>query len=71
MPLDDSRRVSLLYGLLLGLAGMGSSSAAIALPLIAADLGVDVAAATWAITLYVLVLAATSAVYGCQPLLRS
>jgi MFS family permease len=43
---------------------MGSSSAAIALPLIGVDLGVDVAGATWAITLYVLFLAVTSAVYG-------
>ena len=61
---DDSRRVSLLLGLLFGLAGMGSSSAAIALPLMASDLGVSVGTAAWSISLYVLMLAVTTAVYG-------
>ena len=61
---DDSRRVSLLLGLLFGVAGMGSSSAAIALPLIASDLDVGQGAATWTISLYVLMLAVTTAVYG-------
>lgn len=64
MPLDDSRRVSLLLGLLFGLAGLGSSSAAIALPLMGQDLGVDIGTATWTISLYVLFLAVTTAVYG-------
>lgn len=64
MPLDDSRRVSLLLGLLFGLAGMGSSSAAIALLPMGQDLGVDIGTATWAISLYVLFLAVTTAVYG-------
>ncbi len=64
MPLDDSRRVSLLLGLLFGLAGMGSSSAAVALPLMAEDLGVGVGVAAWTISLYVLMLAVTTAVYG-------
>jgi MFS family permease len=64
MPLDDSRRVALLLGLLFGLASMGSSSAAVALPLLAEDLGVGVGAATWTISLYVLFLAVTTAVYG-------
>ncbi len=61
---DDARRVSVLLGLLFGLAGMGSSSAAIALPLVAADLGVSVAVATWTISLYALMLAVATAVYG-------
>jgi MFS family permease len=61
---DDSRRVSLLLGLLFGVAGMGSSSAAIALPLIADDLAVGQGAATWTISLYALMLAVTTAVYG-------
>ncbi len=61
---DDSRRVSLLLGLLFGLAGMGSSSAAIAVPLISADLGVGAGLATWTISLYALMLAVTTAVYG-------
>ena len=61
---DDSRRVSILLGLLFGVAGMGSSSAAIALPLLGEDLGVGVGDATWTISLYVLMLAVTTAVYG-------
>lgn len=61
---DDSRRVSLLLGLLFGLAGMGSSSAAIALPLMASDLDVSLGSAAWSISLYVLMLAVTTAVYG-------
>lgn len=60
----DAKRVSLLLGLLFGLAGMGSSSAAIALPLMATDLGVSVGSAAWSISLYVLMLAVTTAVYG-------
>ena len=64
MPLNDSRRVSLLLGLLFGLAGLGSSSAAVALPLMGRDLGVEVDSTTWAISLYVLFLAVTTAVYG-------
>ena len=61
---DDSRRVSTLVGLLFGLAGMGSSSAAIALPVIATDLGVSTGVSAWAISLYALMLAVTTAVYG-------
>lgn len=61
---DDSRRVSVLLGVLFGLTGMGTSSAAIALPLLAPDLGVSVGVAAWTISLYVLMLAVTTAVYG-------
>lgn len=61
---DDSRRVSILLGFLFGLAGMGSSSAAIALPLLGPDLGVGPGLAAWTISLYVLMLAVTTAVYG-------
>ncbi|WP_067440217.1 MFS transporter [Nocardioides jensenii] len=56
--------MSVLLGLLFGLAGMGSSSAAIALPLISDDLGVSVGVSAWTITLYALMLAVTTAVYG-------
>ncbi len=63
-PVDDSRRVSNLLGLLFGLAGMGSSSAAVALALMADDLGVSAGLAAWAISLYVLMLAVTTALYG-------
>ncbi len=61
---DDSRRVAVLLGLLFGFAGMGSSSAAVAVPLMADDLGVSTGLATWTISLYVLFLAITTAVYG-------
>lgn len=64
MTHDDSGRVSLLLGLLFGLAGMGSSSAAIALPLMGQDLGVSVGVGAWVISLYALMLAVTTAVYG-------
>ena len=60
----DARRVSLLVGLLFGLAGMGSSSAAIALPVLADDLGVSTGVSAWAISLYALMLAVATAVYG-------
>ncbi len=58
------RRVPLLVGLLFGLAGLGSSSAAIALPVIGADLDVSTGVGAWAVSLYVLMLAVTTAVYG-------
>ncbi|WP_460800137.1 MFS transporter [Nocardioides pacificus] len=61
---DDSRKVSVLLGLLFGFAGLGSSSAAIALPLMADDLGVTIGQSAWAISLYALTLAVTTAVYG-------
>ncbi|HEU4810991.1 MAG TPA: MFS transporter, partial [Nocardioides sp.] len=64
MTHDDSGRISVLLGLLFGLAGMGSSSAAIALPLMGEDLGVGVGMAAWTISLYALMLAVTTAVYG-------
>ena len=54
----------MLLGALFGLAGMGSSSAAIVLPSVAADLDVGVGVAAWTISLYVLMLAVTTAVYG-------
>lgn len=61
---SDARRVSTLVGLLFGLAGMGSSSAAIALPVLAADLGISTGVSAWTISLYALMLAVATAVYG-------
>lgn len=61
---SDARRTPILLGTLFGLAGMGSSSAAIVLPTMAADLGIDIGVAAWTISLYVLMLAVTTAVYG-------
>jgi len=60
----DARRVATLVGLLFGLAGLGSSSAAIALPVLADDLGVSTGVSAWAISLYALMLAVATAVYG-------
>jgi MFS family permease len=57
-------RVPLLVGLLFGLAGLGSSSAAIALPVIGSDLDVSTGIGAWAISLYALMLAVATAVYG-------
>lgn len=64
MATDDSRRISVLLGLLFGLAGMGSASAAIALPALGEHFGIGVGDATWTISLYALMLAVTTAVYG-------
>lgn len=64
MTHDDSRRISLLLGLLFGFAGLGTSSAAIAVPLVGQDFGVSVGVGTWMISLYVLMLGVTTAVYG-------
>ena len=60
----DARRVSVLVGALFGLTGLGSSSAAIALPVLAEDLGVSTGISAWAISLYALMLAVATAVYG-------
>jgi MFS family permease len=54
----------MLLGVLFGIAGMGSSSATIVLPELAADLDVSVGVAAWSISLYVLTLAVTTALYG-------
>ena len=56
--------LAVLAGVLFGLAGMGSSSAAVTLPLLGPDLGVTPGLAAWTISLYVLMLAVTTAVYG-------
>ena len=54
----------LLVGLLFGLTGLGSSSAAIVLPTIGSDLDVSIGIGAWAISLYALMLAVATAVYG-------
>ncbi|MGZ4429988.1 MAG: MFS transporter [Nocardioidaceae bacterium] len=61
---EDSRRVSVLVGLLFGLTGLGSSSAAIALPILAGELHVSTGVSAWGISLYALMLAVATAVYG-------
>jgi MFS family permease len=63
-PHSDAGRVAALVGLLFGLAGMGSAAVAVTLPEIAADLGLTTGGASWAISLYALMLAVATAVYG-------
>ncbi len=60
----DAGRVALLVGLLFGLAGMGSASVAVALPALASDLGLSTGQSAWVISLYALMLAVATAVYG-------
>jgi MFS family permease len=57
-------RVPVLVGLLFGLTGLGSSSAAIVLPVLGGDLDVSIGVGAWAISLYALMLAVATAVYG-------
>lgn len=60
----DAGRVAALVGLLFGLAGMGSAAVAVTLPALAADLGLSTGGASWTISVYALMLAVTTAVYG-------
>lgn len=61
---EDSRRVSLSLGLLFGLGASGSSSAAVVLPVLAADLQISLGLAAWTISGYLLLYGVTTAVYG-------
>ncbi len=63
-PHSDAGRVAALVGLLFGLAGMGSAAVAVTLPEIAADLDLTTGGVSWAISLYALMLAVATAVYG-------
>jgi MFS family permease len=60
----DAGRVAALVGLLFGLAGMGSAAVAVTLPAIADDLELTTGGVSWVISLYALMLAVTTAVYG-------
>lgn len=60
----DARRTALLVGVLFGLTGTGSSAAAVVLPELRAGLGLDAAQTAWVLSIYVLALAVTTAVYG-------
>ncbi|MBY3552927.1 MFS transporter [Modestobacter lapidis] len=50
--------------MLFGLAGMGSAAVAVTLPAIAADLDLTTGGVSWVISLYALMLAVATAVYG-------
>ncbi|WP_164702793.1 MFS transporter [Modestobacter sp. KNN46-3] len=63
-PPTDAGRVAGLVGVLFGLAGMGSAAVAVTLPAIAADLDLTTGGVSWVISLYALMLAVATAVYG-------
>ncbi|MCZ2814370.1 MULTISPECIES: MFS transporter [unclassified Modestobacter] len=63
-PPTDVGRVAGLVGILFGLAGMGSAAVAVTLPAIAADLDLTTGGVSWVISLYALMLAVATAVYG-------
>jgi MFS family permease len=63
-PPASAARVAGLVGLLFGLAGMGSAAVAVTLPAIADDLGLTTGGSAWIISLYALMLAVATAVYG-------
>ncbi len=57
-------RVATVIGLLFGLAATGTSAVSVALPELAAGLGVGAASATWVISAYAVALAGLTAVHG-------
>ncbi|MGH3774814.1 MAG: MFS transporter [Pseudonocardiaceae bacterium] len=57
-------RVATVIGVLFGLAGTGTSAVSVALPELAAGLGVGAASATWVISGYAVALAVLTAVHG-------
>ena len=57
-------RVATVIGVLFGLAGTGTSAVSVALPELAAGLGVGVASAAWVISAYAVALAVLTAVHG-------
>ena len=61
---SDAGRVATLVGVLFGLAGMGSAAVAVTLPALARDLGLTTGGSAWIISLYALMLAVATAVYG-------
>lgn len=60
----DAGRVATLTGILFGVAGMGSSSVAVAIVPITEGLAVPVHAGAWVVSLYALMLGVTTALYG-------
>lgn len=63
-PRKEAAGVAARVGLLYGLAGLGSSGVAVALPALAEQFAVSTGVATWVISLYTVVLAVGMAVFG-------
>ncbi|TQC43096.1 MFS transporter [Rhodococcus sp. WS4] len=62
-PRGDAR-IPVLLGVLLGMTGLGSTAGSTVLPVMAADLHVALGVAAWSITVYALIMAVGSAIYG-------
>ena len=62
--LREARRIALTLGVLFGLTATGSSAAAVVLPALQEDLRLSHSAVAWVLSIYVLSLAVTTAVYG-------
>ncbi|HZB50846.1 MAG TPA: MFS transporter [Mycobacteriales bacterium] len=60
----EARRLAVVLGVLFGLVATGSSAVAVVLPAIQDDLGLSHPAVAWVLSIYVLSLAVTTAVYG-------
>jgi MFS family permease len=60
----EARRVGLTLGVLFGLTATGSSAVAVVLPPLQEDLRLSHPSVTWVLSIYVLALAVTTAVYG-------
>ena len=63
MP-SDARRAALLLGLLIALTVIGSSAVTVAVPVVRADLGLDVSAAAWIFAVFSLCFAVATALFG-------
>jgi MFS family permease len=61
---SDARRAALLLGLLIALTIVGSSAVTVAIPVVRADLGLDVSAAAWIFAVFSLCFAIATAVFG-------
>jgi predicted MFS family arabinose efflux permease len=59
-----ARRVAALLGLLFGLAAMGTSAVGVSLPEVGSEFDLSTAGTSWIISLYALMLAVATAVYG-------
>lgn len=61
---DHTGPLPVVLGLVTGLANVGTSGVAVTLPLLAGDLGVDAATATWVVSGYAIALAVATPVHG-------
>jgi MFS family permease len=60
----DARRAAVLLGMLIALTIIGSSAVTVAVPVVRADLGLDVSSAAWIFAVFSLCFAVATAVFG-------